>query len=237
MKLGKVLALALLLVFGVGTPAYATTFGPTTYSTFAADSPFASVPFSYFFLEDFDDHALNTLGVNVSPSVMTSANTGFNGSIIDQVGLPGGCAAGGLSVACDTLFGVGVLGFNFTFSAAALGSLPTHAGVVWTDGEGPTSFTAFATDGTTVVCSVGPVAIADGSFNGTTADDRFFGCSNPGGISRIFITNTSGGIEVDHLQYGREGDTVPGVPEPASLFLVVSGLVALAAARRCQGRG
>ena len=226
---GRLLGLALVLVLGVGT-AHATTFGPTAYSTFAASSPFASVSFSYFFLEDFDDHLLNTSGVSVNAGVVTSANSGFNGSIIDQVGLNGGCAAGGLSVACDTLFGSGPTGLTFTFNAGTLGSLPTHAGVVWTDGDGTTSFSAFAPDGTTVVCSVGPVSIADGSFFGTTADDRFFGCSNAAGISKIFISNTSGGIEVDHLQYGREGAT--GVPEPSSLLLIGSGLVGLLFARR-----
>ena len=233
-KFGQGIVLAMLLILGVGTQAHATTFGPSAYTS-AASSPFASVSFSYFHLEDFDDHLLNTPGVSVSPgTAVTSANSGFNGSIIDQVGLNGGCPAGGLSVACDTLFfGSGATGLTFTFNAGTLGSLPTHAGIVWTDGDGTTSFAAYAPDGTTVVCSVGPVSIADGGqFFGTIVDDRFFGCSNAAGISKIFISNTSGGIEVDHLQYGREGAT--GVPEPASLVLVASGLVGLVFARRRQ---
>jgi uncharacterized repeat protein (TIGR01451 family) len=55
---------------------------------------------------------------------------------------------------------------------------------------------------------IGPVSIADGSNAGTTGEDRFFGVTNVGGISAIKISNSSGGIEVDHLQYGLY--TVPG---------------------------
>jgi hypothetical protein len=229
--------LSLVLGMPLAANAVPTTFGPTHYSSFAADSPFNSVPFSYFFLENFDDHLLNTPGVSVSPStVVTAANDGFNGSIIDQVGLEGGCPAGGLSVPCDTLFGAGLPGFTFTFDAGILGSLPTHAGVVWTDGAGTTSFQAFAADGLTVLCSVGPVAIADGSFNGTTADDNFFGCSDAGGISKIVISNTSGGIEVDDLQYGAATVSGPSVPEPSTLLLLGSGLFGLVAFARRRDR-
>ena len=35
-----------------------------------------------------------------------------------------------------------------------------------------------------------------------TAEDRFYGATNSGGISRIYISNSIGGIEVEHLQYG-----------------------------------
>ena len=46
-------------------------------------------------------------------------------------------------------------------------------------------------------------ALGDGTFLGTTADDRFFGAINLAGISKIKIMNPGGGgIEVDHLQYG-----------------------------------
>src|SRR5207245_2830779 len=48
----------------------------------------------------------------------------------------------------------------------------------------------------------GPFNLGDGVFFDTTAEDRFLGAYNPDGISAIHVLNTSGGIEVDHLQYG-----------------------------------
>ena len=93
-------------------------------------------------------------------------------------------------------------GISFSFDADMLGSLPTRVGIVWTDGAGETYFEAFHADGDSLG-TIGPVQIADGSYSGTTVDDRFFGVIEPGGISRIRIWNTAGGIEVDHLQYGK----------------------------------
>src|SRR4030095_13348976 len=94
-----------------------------------------------------------------------------------------------------------------------------------TDGEGTTLFEAFGPGGVPLG-QIGPVAIADGSFSGTTAEDRFFGITNPAGISAIRISNTSGGIEVDHLQYGIFGAAPPppptAVPPPSHTALCVS---------------
>ena len=56
-----VLAFAML---AIGVPvAQAATIGPTAYLQFS-DSPFAAVDFSggYFYLENFEDHALSTPG-------------------------------------------------------------------------------------------------------------------------------------------------------------------------------
>jgi hypothetical protein len=218
---------ALLMMVAVSTgPASAALLGPSAYAS-TADSPFSPFAgFTYFFIENFDDHLLNTPGVSVSPgTVKTSANSGFNGSIIDQVGLAGGCPSGGTTVACDTLFGGGVPGFTFTFDAGVLGALPDAVGVAWTDGAGTITFEAFDQSGISLGSLIGNHA--DGSFSGTIDDDRFYGATNSGGISKITISNSSGGIEVDDLQYGRRG-VVSEVPEPASLLLLGSGLVLLA---------
>jgi hypothetical protein len=37
----------------------------------------------------------------------------------------------------------------------------------------------------------------------TTAKGRFFGIVHYAGVKRVTLANSSGGIEIDHLQYGR----------------------------------
>jgi hypothetical protein len=224
--------LALAAALGAPHPVGAALLGPSAYTS-TADSPFFPFAgFGYFHLENFDDHALSTPGVTVSPgTAVTAANTGYDGSIIDQVGLAGGCPPGGLAVACDTLFsGDGSGGLTFTFSAVALGGLPDAVGLVWTDGDGTITFEAFDENGISLGQLVGNHADA-GSYNGTIVDDRFYGATNSGGISRIVISNSIGGIEVDDLQYGRR-DPVAAVPEPGGLLLLGVGLALLALIRR-----
>lgn len=172
--------------------------GPTSYTSYA-NSPFNGQVFSYFHLEDFEDHLLNTPGVTASAGQV--ASTIFPGHI-DSVDADDGVIDGNGSSGDDYFSSPGSAGIDFTFNAATLGALPSHVGIVWTDGEGTTSFEAF--DAANISLGVvGPIAIADGSSFGTTAEDRFFGVTHAGGISRIVIRNSSGGIEVDHLQYGR----------------------------------
>ena len=154
----------------------------------------------------------------------------FGPSIHDSVDLDDGVRDGSGLAGDDYFFSSGATGVLFTFSAAALGALPTHAGIVWTDGAGTTTFRAFDQNGVSLG-TIGPVSIADGTFNGTTADDRFFGATNAGGISAIFISNSSGGIEVDHLQYGLAGPST-AVPEPSTLLLIGAGLAGLGRRRR-----
>lgn len=213
----------------LATQAQAAILGPTPYLSFA-DSPFSGGSFSSFSLEDFEDHTLLP-GVTASAGGVTSVV--FGPSIHDSVdaddGLIDGSGLGG-----DSFFsGSGSAGIRFTFSAAILGGLPTHAGIVWTDGGGSTRFEAFD-DSLVSLGIIGPVAIADGSFSGTTAEDRFFGAINLAGISSILISNSSGGIEVDHLQFGFASPVGPptGVPEPMTLSLLGAGLAGIGMARR-----
>lgn len=165
------------------------------------DSPFKNLSSSYFHLENFEDHLLNTPGVTASAGGVTSVV--FGPTAHDSVDGDDG-VINGTGLAGDSYFSAtGATGIRFTFNAAVLGSLPTHAGIVWTDGAGTTTFEAFDSAGVSMGL-FGPFNIADGSNSGTTAEDTFFGVYNRGGISAIKISNTVGGIEIDHLQYAFE---------------------------------
>jgi hypothetical protein len=183
----------------------------------AGDSPFAGIGFTYFHLENFEDHLLNVPGVTANAGGVASVV--FGPTIHDSVDLDDGSLDGSGLQGDDYFSSSGATGVTFTFSAATLGALPTHAGIVWTDGEGTTSFEAFDANGVSLG-TIGPVGIADGTVGGTTADDRFFGAVNSGGISAIRISNSQGGIEVDHLQYGL-------VPEANASLMLWVGLAGL----------
>ena len=145
----------------------------------------------------------------------------FGPSIHDSVDADDG-AIDGSGLNGDSYFSAsGAAGITFTFDAGVLGALPTSAGIVWTDGAGQVTFEAFG-PGNVPLGTIGPISDANfpnGSFNGETAEDRFFGIVAPGGISSIFISNSSGGIEVDHLQYGL-ASPISGVPEPSVVSLL-----------------
>jgi|SRR5882672_1605372 len=172
-----------------------TLLGPTPYLS-AADSPFP-VNTPSFVLEDFEDGLLNVPGVSAVAGYVTS--THFTGAIIDSVDgddgvINGACANG------DSFFNAGNV--RFQFDAQTLGGLPTSVGIVWTDG-GPgctVTFEAFDANAVSLGIATAP-SLGDGSNTGTTAEDRFFGIVFAGGIHEIKVTNSTGGIEVDHLQY------------------------------------
>jgi RHS repeat-associated protein len=83
--------------------------------------------------------------------------------------------------------------------------LPTHVGIVWTDGSpsASTQLEVYGSDGS-LLNIIGPVKVSDRSFVGTTGEDSFFGAIEPTGISKIVIRSPFGvnNLEVDHLQYG-----------------------------------
>lgn len=210
--------------------------GPTAYLSSAA-SPFAPFTgFSYFHLEDFEDGLLNTPGVTATATGSVTfcvVNTPgcFPGSgLIDSVDADNGLIDGyGGAPGHDLFASVGSSGITFTFDAGALGALPNAVGIVWTDGAGTITFEAFDQDDISLGTLIG--THADGSVTGGTAEDRFYGVTTSGGISRIKIKNSAGGIEVDHLQYGLRGSR-GNLPEPGTLMLLGLGLAGLGALRR-----
>jgi hypothetical protein len=192
--------------------ANAVVLGPSSYVK-AADSPFTGLGFSYFHLEDWEDNALNVPGVTMtatSPLLSSSFGAGLIDSVDEDDGLINGFSHNGAGHYGQAQWAVGDPGIVFAFSAGVLGTLPTHVGIVWTDGAGTINFEAFDSSGNSLGALVG--THANGSFGGESAEDRFYGVINASGVSKIHIYNTAGGIEVDHLQYGALR-TSAGVPE------------------------
>ncbi len=221
---GAVLAVA------VGTASADPVFsGPSPYLSFA-DSPFNGGAFSTFHLENFEDGLFNTPGATPSAGWIVSSP----GPQIDSVDGDDGAIDGSGAAGRSFYSGGTNTVLTITFDATVLGSLPTHAGIVWTDigatfgalpeGFGSVIFQAFG-PGNVLLGSLGPAVLGDGQITGTTAEDRFLGVSNAAGISSIVISMPqSGDWEIDHVQYGI------AVPGPGALGVV--GVLGLAAGMR-----
>ncbi|GFN40579.1 MAG: hypothetical protein YK1309IOTA_2010006 [Marine Group I thaumarchaeote] len=197
-----------------------TLLGPSPYLEFS-DSPFSTIDFSggYFHLEDFEDDFLNTPGVTAVPTfgsqiICIQPLDCFDQLHVDSVDIDDGVING---------FGNGISGGGiitnpttrnfwtngdiiFEFDETVLGSLPTHAGLAWTDGEGVITFEAFDKDGISLGTDSSYSVPNGGPFTGETAEDRFYGVINLDGIKKLVISKN----EVDHIQYG----FVPPEPEP-----------------------
>jgi len=198
--------------------------GPTPYLS-AADSPFASAV-----IEDFEDGSLTAgitadAGVVLGPGPQTDSVDGDDGAI-------DGSGTGGHS------WYLSASSVTFRFDAGVLGGLPTKAGLVWTDvgavssgdfGFADVTFEAFDQNGGSLGVT-GPYLLGDGQVTGGTAEDRFFGIVNAGGVSAIKISvPSSNDWEVDHVQYAEV------VPEPALMGALALG-AALIKGRRKAGR-
>jgi hypothetical protein len=111
--------------------------------------------------------------------------------------------------------------------------------MVWTDGAGTTLFEAFG-PGMVSLGTIGPVAIADASFTGQTAEDRFFGVQDFSGILAVKLSNERGGIEVDHVQFGAAPGASEGpvIPEPSTLVIssIAFGLYGVVGLRKRMKR-
>ncbi len=209
--------------------------GPSPYFS-VADSPIGTAVNEYFYLENFEDGFLSTSGVTQSPAGIITPNSQVTTDSVDADNGPiDGIGNSGRSL----LTGGTTNSFSFQFSANGLGVLPNRAGVVWTDvgsvdegqlGIGTVIFEAFGPANELLGTIVADM-LGDGSINGATDEDRFFGVINPAGISRITITMPhSTDWEIDHLQYLRV------VPEPATMSLTALGLAGLAIVRRRRAR-
>lgn len=202
------------------------------YASFA-DSPFYGNSLAQFYLEDFEDGLFNSPGVSGVANTNGVSLAVFSGPSVDSVdgddGVIDGSGSGGHSLAGYPNVPAENLGFTFTFDPLVLGGLPTHVGIVWTDGGFgiSTRFEAFDAEGNSLGV-IGPVATGDYSFYGTTAEDHFFGIIYTGGIASFTISDPGGhnNLEVDHLQYGLNLSSVT-VPAPETLLLLGLAMLAL----------
>jgi len=176
--------------------------GPLPYRQFA-DSPFSTgTPTGYFYLEDFEDKLLDTPGVTQKNGVVSSSY-GYP-KLVDSVDGDDQNPADNACSGCDAFFNInGPQGLEFTFDETVLMRLPTHVGIVFTDGGvgADAIFTAYDADGNELTTIVAP-SIADQTFDTACGEDRFFGIIASKGVKRIWLRTSGGGIEADHLQYG-----------------------------------
>ena len=207
---------ALMLLLVAGSIQAATIFPGTAYLS-SADSPFTGISFTYFHLENFEDGLLNTPGVTASAGQVQGP-----GPATDSVDGDDGIINGSGLNSRSYIFNFNSTVTSFILSAAVLGSLPTHVGLVWTDGLPSGNVSVEAFDNNSLSLGVISQLLADGSAFGGTSEDRFFGFTNAAGISRISIT-TPNTAELDHLQYGLA--SVGQVPEPGTVALVALGLM------------
>ena len=218
-QLPAVFAGSLALLVGGWSLAEAATFTSPLPYTSAAD-----IPAGFYdtgtptFLEDFEDGSLDG-GMTASTGVVIAPS-----GITDSVDADDGAIDGSGQAGRSFFSGSGAAGITFTFATPV-----TAAGIVWTDGFGTITFEAFGPG----MISLGTVSgmHADGSITGTTGEDRFYGVTHDLGILAIKLSNTGGGIEVDHVQYGNSGAAAP-IPVPAAIPLFLSGMATLRLARR-----
>lgn len=154
-------------------------------------------PLVNFYFENFEDGQLNIPGVSASAGSVLGPGSNTDSVDNDDGNLNDYSGNGGHSFFTTN----GAAGITFTFDAGTLGRYPTRAGLVWTDGDGAVTFEAWDAVGN-LLGRVGPIELGDGAFNGGTREDRFFAVHHQGGISKIKIRNSRGGMEIDHLQYG-----------------------------------
>ena len=220
--------------------------GPLPYLS-NVDRPWIGTVFSDYRLESFESGSLSVPGVSADHGSAIGP-----GPLTDSVDLDDGVLDGS-GTAGHSWYSAGTASITFTFDPVFLAGLPTHVGVVITDvgvttgAVGIGNFIIEAFDAGNVSLGVsGPFVFGDGNAQGGTAEDRFVGVIDTGGISRLTVTSLdSADWEVDHLQFGERAipacsiaQPPPGgadallCPEPGTLLLAVGALFGFVRRRR-----
>jgi len=223
---------------GNGSAVTTILYGPSPYLG-AFDSPFyVGIQAGTIYLEDFEDHTLNTPFIivndfNVNPAngwIATTVRTNNPMSTrANSVDADDGLLGDFKGFAGDALTNNSVFAnsnqHEFLFTPDPMGRYPTYVGFVVTD---PEDFT----DRDVVVRMDDPTGdnivgldeihfdpnLWDPDFPGDTRAHRFIGAYSSDGIAFLQITGVD---ELDHLQYGY------AIPEPAAGALAVLALAFL----------
>lgn len=227
MRLSRLLqANILLLMTAAGASAGPIWFGPTHYTS-EADRPdmfgvMADCECSII-TENFEDELID-IGVSLSPGEIIGPD--FNSGLpklVDSVDIDDGSINGSGNDG-HSFYAVGNR-VTLTFAEPV-----KAAGVVWTDGPMEAErviLEAFDINGDLLGAQAFDID-PDGSYQGTTDEDRFVGLQIEG-ISSLVVRQSGGGtgIEIDHVTF-----THACVPEPTSVGLVIVGAFSLLALRR-----
>ncbi|MDP1661994.1 MAG: GC-type dockerin domain-anchored protein [Phycisphaerales bacterium] len=198
---GLGIACAALLLAAAPATAQVTSLGPSPYLS-GADSPFNATAFSWFVRLTAEPGAQSAPGFNLNGLQIVGPG-GITDSVDGDDGFIDGNGSNGRSYFTCPSF------VDIRFDAAVLGSLPSHAGLVWTDGANGVVVRGYGPADELLGTITGNSS--DGNFNSGTGEDRFYAFISPGGISRITMSDQNNCIEVDHIQAGRAG-TAPCGP-------------------------
>jgi len=77
-------------------------------------------------------------------------------------------------------------------------------GIAWTDGAASCDAVFEAYDAQdTLIGTKTAAAVGDPANTGNVDEDRYFTVVHAAGVKKIVVKSSSGGVEVDHLHYGR----------------------------------
>jgi PKD domain len=169
----------------------------------------------YFYLEDLRDGMVNMPGLTVSPLTIAPGD-----SVDEDDGTVNGNGAAPFSLRSNDSNNPRV---ELRFDGSVLGKLPTHVGVVLTDGnkDAKTRVDVYDASNTLVGTTNANLtnSFLDGSPNGGgTGEDRFFGFISPQGIASMTVDSIKGGAKgslaftLDHIQYGFDPVTGNAAP-------------------------
>jgi hypothetical protein len=217
--------------------------GPTPYRS-VADSPFPIGINANFFMEDFEDGLLNTVGIlqrNTFPlpgdqGLAIVRSPGFSTDSVDaDDGILDGFGSNGHSFTSVVHVTVPIdpprhqFRIEFEFDEIDLGFLPDSFGFVWTDGPAMSSLgLRIVTQNGTEFIPDAITGLGDLGRDGSSSDDVFFGVIGTDPIRTVTVIGGFRGdltsppeIEIDHIQYGLT------IPEPSTIALAMSFLALL----------